>query len=392
VIYGLRFYLLSTYQRFFVLMMLFWLFVIALGVQCGYALYFFVLIWMLPKGDILPATERPGVSVIICARNEAANLGKNLPVILSQQYHDAVGKPMYEVIVVNDASDDDTAKVLQELEMKYDNLWDVPVPHDAPRDMPGKKYALGKGVAHAANKWLVLIDADCVPASDTWLQRMVAPLAQGKKIVAGYGGYCSNTGLLNAFVRWETLHSFLQYSTYTMAGLPYMAVGRNMACTKETLQQAQQDELWSALPSGDDDLLVRIMGTKDNVAIVAAPEAFTCSEAKTTWREWIVQKQRHLSTGKYYKTDVKMLLGGYGVSHAVVWLAFIALLFCCSCKTVILLMAVRCLIYWTLWAVTAGKVGEKKLIFLFPAFDIGWLVYNFAFLPYITWKNKQHWK
>lgn len=369
---------------------MFWLFIIAVAAQCGYALYFFIRVLSLPVKQTA-AIERLPVSIIICAKNEADNLRKNLPLILEQDYHDEHGKPMFEVIVVNDASADATAQVLQEMELRYDNLWDIIIAADALRNLKGKKFALNKGVGLAQYERLALIDADCTPASEHWLEQMVSTLTDGKEIAAGYGGYNKTGSLLNAFIRWETMHSFLQYSTYALAGKPYMAVGRNLACTKDALLKAQKSPVWNALPSGDDDLLVRESGSPSNVAIVCDKNAFTYSDAKKNIKEWIVQKQRHLSTGKYYKTDIKLLLGGYGVSHAIMWLSFLILLFMPCLPLVWAIMAGRCVIYWLLWMVTANKLEEKKLFYFFPFFDIGWMIYNFAFLPYITWKNKQHW-
>jgi glycosyltransferase involved in cell wall biosynthesis len=370
---------------------IFCLFCLAIAVQCAYAFYFFRHIADLPGYEPQSLPLRRSVSVIICAKNEAANLQKNLPTILAQRYANDAGKSLFEVIVVNDGSTDDTAAILPLLGQQYDNFRYINLPADAPRDLKGKKYALGQGVAHAHNDWLVLIDADCVPVSGNWLAQMVAPLAHGKEIVAGYGGYKRRPGALNAFVRWETLHTFLQYSTYAVSGKPYMAVGRNMACTKYMVLKAERSELWNTVPSGDDDLLVRVGADHDNVAIVAAADAFTYTDAKTTWRDWARQKQRHLSTGKLYKDDIKMLLGFYGASHTDAWLCLFMLLFTHFWKAALLLMLVRGLIYWAIWAVTARRVNERSLIFLFPVFDIGWMIYNFAFFPYIIWKNKQQW-
>ena len=188
------------------------------------------------------------------------------------------------------------------------------------------------------------------------------------------------------------MHTFLQYSTYAQAGLPYMAVGRNMACTKEVLLAAQRTEVWNGLPSGDDDLLVSIAGNGTNTAIVSDEGAFTYTDAKTNWADWVKQKQRHLSTGKYYKPRIKTLLGVYGISHAGLWLCFFGLLFSHYWLPVVLVIGVRCLIYWLIWLKTDIKLKERKEVYLFPLFDIAWMVYNFAFLPYITWKNKKHWK
>ena len=368
------------------------IFILLAAVQIAYALCFFRRIFSIPPAASLPAKERRPVSIIICAKNEAQNLKQNLPLILSQRYNNESGVALYEVIVVNDASEDNTAQVLKDTEQWYGNLWDVIVPADAASDLKGKKYALSKGIEAASYDWLLLIDADCAPASDAWLEKMVAPLATGKQIVAGYGGYHIGNGLLNAFVQWETMHTFLQYSTYALAGKPYMAVGRNMAVTRQAFNTAIASPVWNALPSGDDDLLVSIAGTKDNVAVVCDELAFTGTKSKATWAEWISQKQRHLSTGKYYKPEIKRLLGLYGIAHAGLWISFFALLFSDHVVFAIIIIVIRCIVYWVLWGQVAAKLGNRKMIFLFPLFDIAWMVYNFAFLPYITWKDKKNWK
>lgn len=370
--------------------LLYCLFLFAAAIQCAYVVYFFVRIFLLRATKVHAVNDRPPVSVVICAKNEAANLKKNLPRVLSQQYYNDAGLVNYEVIVVNDASTDDTATVLQELERRYDHLWDVVVA-DEDRNLHGKKFALSKGLEYAKHRLLVLTDADCMPASDHWLEHMVAPLANGKEIAAGYGGYYTGDGLLNAFTRWETMHTFLQYSTYCMAGKPYMAVGRNLACTRDILLIAQQSKVWNALPSGDDDLLVAVAGNTDNTAIVSNKTSFTFSTAKERLADWVKQKQRHLSTGKYYKTNIKLLLGAYAASHAATWLCFFILVFSGCAAPAAIIMTLRCFIYWSLWLYTCNKLGEKKLVYLFPIFDIGWMIYNFAFFPYITWKNKNTW-
>src|SRR6185312_15853074 len=137
--------------------------------------------------------------------------------------------------------------------------------------------------------------------------------------------------------------------------------------------------VWNVLPSGDDDLLVSIAGNATNTAVVAAPSAFTYSDAKATWAEWIAQKQRHLSTGKYYNSNTKLFLADYAASHAVMWIGLFILLFYAKWKIVVLLFVVRCIIYWILWIATAIRVREKSLVYLLPFFDLGWMVYNFVF-------------
>ncbi|HTM66973.1 MAG TPA: glycosyltransferase [Flavipsychrobacter sp.] len=371
---------------------LFWLFVSSIAIQCGYALYFFTRIFNLPRPSANDMPPSRHVSVIICAKNEARNLEQHLPAILAQRYSNESGKPMYEVIVVNDASDDDTEAVLYRLEQQYSHLWHVTIGKEEPRLFKGKKFALGKGVAHARSSWLLLTDADCAPSSENWLGAMVAPLKKGKEIVAGYGAHRFRKGFLNAFVRWETMHTFLQYSTYAMAGMPYMAVGRNLACTKDIFLKAQQSEIWNALPSGDDDLLIRICATETNTEIVADPEAFTFSDTRATWKEWLRQKQRHISTGKFYKKRIQNLLAFYALAHALSWILFFILMYWSDWSILFIIMMMRCAIYWTIWQTTVLKLKDKKLFRWFLFCDIGWMVYNFVLAPYIFWKNKQQWR
>ncbi len=331
------------------------------------------------------------VSIIICARNEAANLTRHLPAILAQNYSSTGGAPLFEVLVINDCSTDDTAAVIEKLQKQYPHLRTVNVPTNKERKLKGKKHALSYGVAHAKHDWLLLTDADCRPASNNWLATMAAPLAAGKQLVAGHGAYNSTNGLLNAFIRWETINSFVQGYSYAKAGKPYLAVGRNMACTKTIYLQAEQNEVWNISASGDDDLMVNLYGTPANYTMVTDTDAFTYTDTPTRLIDFIKQKQRHLTDGKSYRGDVKYWLSTYGFTHAAVWFYFIPLLFTSYAHAAISIMAVRCAIYWVIWAIAAVRLKEKKLIYMLPFFDIGWMIFNIAFSPYIILKNKQHW-
>ena len=145
-------------------------FLLSAFIQYGYAVFFSRYLFSLPvTASPVAEADRQPVSIIICAKNEAVNLRKNLPAILEQEYHNAAGLPLYEVIVVNDASTDATENVLNEMELRYDHLWDVIIPLGVTRKLKGKKFALSNGVAYATHNWLLLTDADCVPASRHWL-------------------------------------------------------------------------------------------------------------------------------------------------------------------------------------------------------------------------------
>lgn len=381
------------YFRYFYPMhieVLYILFLLSIAIQLGYVLYFFVHVFSLVQRPHEYQPVKP-VSVIICARNEARNLEQNLPAILAQRYSNDAGNPIFEVVVVDDCSEDETAALLTGFCIAHPNLRVVHIDKAEERMFPGKKHALGKGVAAAKNELLIFTDADCIPAGPDWLLYMAQPFHRGKEIVAGYGKYRHTVNWLNTFTRWETMHAFLQLATYARKDKPYMGVGRNLGCTKQLFLAAQQTPEWSALPSGDDDLLVRAAATGDNMAVVTIPAAFTLTDAKDDWEKWTSQKQRHLSTGKYYKWRIKLLLGAYGFSHAFAWLCFFALLYTAYRWEVLAIMVLRSTVYWMVWQRGACLLREKKLVRYFPLLDFGWFLYNFAFFPYISWKNKQQW-
>src|SRR5688572_28804082 len=115
--------------------------------------------------DRLQSQTHP-VSVVVCARDEAANLAKNLPGVFVQQY-----PTTHEVIVVNHNSQDETKYLLDELKKTFRHLQPVNLTQEA-KGIPGKKYPLSIGIKEAKHEIVLLTDADCVPATEFWMQHM----------------------------------------------------------------------------------------------------------------------------------------------------------------------------------------------------------------------------
>lgn len=368
--------------------------VVSASVQIVYA----VLLWIgvlrsRAQSDVpLPNTgDLPPVSVLICAHDEGYHLERNLPHVLAQRYHGADGAPAYEVVVIDDASTDRTAQVLKRLSAQYPQLRVHRIEPWQPRAVPGKKLALSKAVEEASHDLLLMMDGDCVPASYDWLRRMAAPLAAGKAVVAGYGQLYPVQGFVESFAQWETMHTFLQARAWASLGLPYLAVGRNMACTRAAYERAQRHPAWASLPSGDDDLLVMANATAKNYAVVLHPGAATYSLPKRSLRDYIRQKRRHVSTGKYYRPLVKMVLGGYALSHGVAWLSAILCLLFAHEYTGLWMFLARCLLFWGLMFREGILRRERALVPGLSLKDFVWAMYNLFFAPYIFWKSKQEW-
>ncbi len=148
---NIRFYFCSMIPEYLI-----YICYLIIGVFALFNLYFYARIFFWKKPN--QAKEYPPVSVLIAARYEEENLKKYLPTILEQDY------PNYEVIVINDRSEDDTENVLLRIQKKYKHLRIVNIPENK-FPFPGKKYALSTGIKVATHDHLLFTDADCQPQS-----------------------------------------------------------------------------------------------------------------------------------------------------------------------------------------------------------------------------------
>ncbi len=304
------------------------------------------------------------ISVVICAKNEYQHLKKNLPVVLEQDY------PVFEVVVVNDASDDETIFLLEDLDRDYEHLKVITIEKDL-NFFKGKKFPLALGIKSAKYEHLLLTDADCEPAGKQWIAEMAKGFNDGREVVLGYGPYYKTEGFLNKVIRYETAFTAIQYFSMALWGKPYMGVGRNLAYKKGLFLQQKGFISHYKVSSGDDDLFINKVAKKANTSIVLSPLSFTRSKAKERFNDWWRQKRRHLSTGKYYKSVHKFILGGYSLSYLLLVLSFIFLLIAKKLiiLTIILFMA-RLLSQIILFKFAYDKLEEKKLLLISPLIEL----------------------
>ena len=355
------------------------------AVQLFYYWFFFARLVFYKKKDTEELNHTNPVSIIICARDESQNLLKNLPSILAQNY-----ATTHELIVVNDNSFDDTGYILTEFQKTYKHI-NVITLNEQAKFVQGKKFPLSIGIKAAKYELLVLTDADCTPATNEWLQSMQAQFAPHIDIVLGYGAYKKRKGLLNKWIRFETFHTALQYLSYSLAKVPYMGVGRNLAYKKTAFTNAKGFTSHNHIPSGDDDLFVNAAATSTNCTININPNSFTYSTPKSTWSSWIKQKNRHFSTSKYYKPVHKLLLGLYSVAQFLMYPLFVLALVFCPWQIVLIIFGVRIVSLAVVWLGAMHKLKEHDLKPWFLLFDIALFFYMLTFAPSLFKKTKTGW-
>lgn len=346
------------------------LFIFAVVIQLFYYFFFYARISESPSVPAQKKTEP--LSVIICARNEALNLAKNLPDICNQHY------PSFEVVVVNDCSVDNTEEILITLSKKYKNLRFTTIVEDR-KFSHGKKLALTIGIKSAKYEWLVMTDADCRPESPEWLASIARKIDDESSIVLGYGRYDYRKGLLNNYLRYDTAAIALQYLSFARAGMAYMGTGRNLAYRRSLFFAHKGFASHGHILSGDDDLFVNQAATTTNTRVMLAPESITLSEPKTSFSDWTRQKKRHLTTWKHYKMKHKWLLGGELFSRTLFYLMLVALLVSQPISLLILLLiGLRTLTLVTVQSLFFHRVGEKKLFLPIVIYDVLMPMINFG--------------
>jgi hypothetical protein len=150
-----------------------------------------------------------------------------------------------------------------------------------------------------------------------------------------------------------------------------MGVGRNLAYTKNEFFAVKGFAKHMKIKSGDDDLFVNEIATKENTAICFSENSFTESVPKATFKEWILQKRRHISTAIYYKKLHKIVLGLYFISKLSFWLiAPILLLFLYHWQITTAILLFKILLFYAVIWTSAKKLNEKDLILFSPFFEI----------------------
>lgn len=322
-------------------------------INCVYFLLFSKFSFL--KTTAINVSEKYPVSLIVCAKNEAENLKVNIPLWQQQQY------PNFEIILINDASVDETLEVMETFAAQDSRIQIVNVKNNE-AFWASKKYALTLGIKRAKNTRLVFTDADCYPASTEWLAIMASKFSNEKQLVLGYGAYEKKPSFLNKMIRFETLMTAVQYFSYAKVGNPYMGVGRNLAYTSSLYYENKGFINHIKIASGDDDLFVNEAATAKNVAICTEPEAFTYSLPKKKKKNWLTQKKRHYTTAKLYKPKHRFILGFYYCCNLIFWPLAIATIFTEYWILALAIIFIRLLLQYIVIGKAAKRLKEQDLI------------------------------
>ncbi|WP_424961872.1 glycosyltransferase [Ekhidna sp.] len=323
--------------------------------------------------------NRPKLSVIIAAHNEAENLKKLIPALQSQKYLD------FEIIVALDRTTDDSQSYLIGLDrvnsLKIDKI---------PSDWNAKKYVLTEAIKHATGEWLVFTDADGYPSSKKWLRMMSQQIDNETQIVLGVSPYTSGNSFLFQYISFEAFMTAFLYVSRAISNKPYMGVGRNMMINKAFFNRMGGYESIKSIQGGDDDLFIQQYANKSNTRIVLGNDALIWTYPKSTWKAYFLQKLRHLSIGSKYKDRDLLFLTMLHTTH----FGFLLLLFLNTSQLFFWPMLLFYLfIKLVSYRFAASKIGTHINYMLLPLVDMLYAVLTPVIALWsklvkdIPWKN-----
>ncbi len=272
-----------------------------------------------PKTD----GELEPVSIVLCARDAYEYLTELVPVLLGQDY------PDFEVVIVNDCSDDETEEYLKDLERKEPRIKPVQLKQHL-NFFNGKKFPLSMGIKSAQNDLIILTDCNCMPTNDQWLRSVVSCYGKNTEVVIGYSPYVRKKGLLNYLMRFDAVQNALLYLSAALNGHPYMGIGKNLSYRKELFYRNKGFTSHYTTSVGDDDLFISQVATKKNTEVLIDPDNAILTTPTGNFRQWTRQKSSRYSTVRQYSVGARLLLSLFYISQFLFYASFIALIALCT--------------------------------------------------------------
>jgi glycosyltransferase involved in cell wall biosynthesis len=327
------------------------------------------------------------VSVIVLIKNNEEQVKKLIPLLVSQNY------PDFELVLIDNASSDNTIDILEEFEIQYPNIRLVKVENNE-AFWGNKKYALTLGIKAARKEYLLFTDADFTPASADWIMHMASQFTMSKTIVLGYSKYTLvKNSVLNKLIRFDALINATQRFAWAKAGFPFSGDGRNLAYKKEEFFKRNGYINHMNIRTGEDALFINEVADGKNTSICFTPESFTEGLAPATFKSWVLDKRKAAYTMSFFKSADQAKLKIFVWLQALFFI-IMGVLIVLQFNWMILVPVIvfRYLACWVLLAQSAAKLNEKDTVYWFPFMEIMLIFTQLYVFAVNLFSRKAYWQ
>ncbi len=252
------------------------------------------------------ATDSLEVSIIIAARNESKNIRRLVESLAQQNYP----KEKFEIILVDDHSDDETAFIAEKEFRKTDLSFSLlRVENDSV--VTGKRAALSVGVESARFNLFLFTDAD-VFLPPNWIRTMLGSLTIDCHLVAGPVIIRSKSSFFSRLEETEYISVSAMTAAFGLAGRSVMANGANMLVRKESYMNALSMGYQKGYPSGDDMFLVEFLRRNygnQSMVFCGKYDAIVSCDSSESLGAFVSQRLRWAGKARGYRDRYILLVG-----------------------------------------------------------------------------------
>ncbi|WP_162845436.1 glycosyltransferase [Labilibaculum antarcticum] len=356
---------------------------IAFCIQGLYHLHY-ILFFKKEKKNIYSEKTEP-VSIVICAKNEGQYLQENLSGFLEQDY------PNFELIVVNDGSEDDTETIIAQHQIKYPNLRTTKIPLDD-KFHHNKKLALSIGIKAAKNEKIVFTNIQSKASSKRWLQEFVNSWDKGVQI--GYVNFENKKGFLYNFFKFDLLSKNIKNASFASSGKAHSGNGDNLGYKKSEFYANKGFVKHSHFEAGHDHLMVLQLSKLSGTSVCIQPEAKIYLSSENAFSQWVKINQQYYKCRKYLPLKIRLLIDLEPVSKLFFFATIVyALFFTHLYFFLAIIYLARIILIGSLFKISTSHLKEEKLFlssYLYDIFvlfsKIYFLCANFIFSKSNQWK------
>ncbi len=282
-------------------------------------LYAGILLWLyfgLERRQPQAPVQKEKITVIIAVRNRREELLRCLQALANQEYD----RP-YNVIIVDDHSTDGTFEITEQF-LQHHSDWRIIHAESSSACASSKRAALHQAILQAEGEWLVFTDADCIPPV-TWLSGLSGYFSAETVLVAGFSPQVSagKSGWSNVLLI-DSLSAALVSAATIGRQYGVTGVGRNLAYRRSAWNKISGFDALPDTLSGDDDFIIQELSRHGRVQYCLSPEAVVPAQGPSDLREFLWQKQRHLSSGQFYPLPAKIAYSAYHSTNLLLWPLF----------------------------------------------------------------------
>lgn len=342
------------------------------------------------KNEALPSKTR--FSVVIPFRNE----DENLPVLLKSIQSLNYPLELFEVILVDDNSEDESVDIIKKILKDFEGAQqDIKIISNIRTSNSPKKDAISTAIKVAKNEWIITTDADCL-LPKLWLDSFDESIQKTHAIcIAAPVTYFKKNNFLNRFQLLDILS--LQGATIGGFGIkiPFLCNGANFAYKKQLFEEVNGFEGNTDNASGDDIFLLEKAVKKypDQVHYLKCKHAIVFTKAQPTWETLLHQRVRWAAKTSAYNNWFSKITGLIVLlmNALVISLGLLTIFGAFNLKTFIYLIIIKFNIDFFLIYKSALFFNQRSVL---RSFIVGFLIYPVfsVYVAFVSVFSNYKWK